>query len=488
VKLSTVGRLARNSVAITSALMIKRAANFVILILIARHLGVLVFGQFSLVYTLFIIFQVPAMFGLGGIIVREVAKNKPHFDRYLVNSNLIVLMASLASVGIWALLVHLLGYSSHVIKASYILGLALIPFTMSQVCEAIFQAFERMQFITYAFALTSLAKVGLIWLLLRRGYGLIEIVALLAIIQLALLVIEWYFIYRYFPRPSWVIDLSFCRKLLKVAPTFLGISVFNVIFLRLNVIVLSKLQGEVEVGLYNAVFQLSYIFMLISVSLKQAVYPVLSRTYRTNLAIFKQYAQRAIEFLISLALPLALGFFFLADRILLVYRPEFVTAAPVMRVLGWILVPMCFSRILGPVLLASNLQRKQLVITVVEVAYIFPLSVIFIQRLGLMGAGVAAVAGHVVSAVLYYTVVSRNVFPVSLPGVIWKPIVSSLFLAVFLALLGNSYGLLVIIPSAVVLYSVVLISLNLLFGGPLRSLKTWFLRGKSRLDVLGNLI
>lgn len=483
-RLTTVGRVARNSIAMSSALLIKRASNFVLYLLIARQLGVLIFGQFSLVYTFYIIFQVPAMFGLANLIIREVAKDKSDFHKYLVNGHLVVLMASLVSLGIWALLVHLLGYSSQVIKASYLLGLALAPFAMSKVCEAIFTAFERMQFITYAFALTSLARIGLVWLLLRRGSGLIEIVGLLVIIQVVLLLMEWYFIYRYFPKPSWAIDLSFCRKLGKLSTTFLGISIFTALFLRLNIIVLSKMRGEMEVGLYNAAFQLTYVFMLISMSLPQSVYPVLSRTYKANRDKFKQYSERSIDFLISIALPLAVCFLFLADSILMVYREEFVVAAPVMRILGWMLVPLSFNQILGGVLLASEHQRVNLLISMVSTVSLFVLSVIMIHNFGLMGAGVAALAAQIISFTLRYGFISRRVFPISIPGLIWKPMVASIFLAGLLLLIRRSYGLWIVMPSAFVLYGTLLLTLNLLFGGPLKSIRMSLLVEKSGPEIL----
>jgi O-antigen/teichoic acid export membrane protein len=463
----------------TGALLINRAATSVLYVLIARHLGVSIFGQFSLVYTLYIIFQAPAIFGLTDLIVREVAKDKSNFGKYLINGQFIVLLSSLASLGLWVLTVHLLGYSLQVIRASYLLGLALIPFAMCMVCEAIFKAFERMQFIVYAFALANLAKIVLVWLLISQGFGLIQIVGLLVIIQGAILLIEWYFIYRYFSRFSWTIDLSFCRKLARVASTFLGISVFTMIFLRLNVIVLSKLQGDIEVGLYNAAFVLAYAFMFISMGIKEAVYPVLSRTYRDSLARFKQYVERSAEFLISLALPLSVGFFLLADSILLlVYKEEFVVAAPVMRFLGWMLVPLSFNRILGGALLATGQQRANLVITIVNSASLLVLSIVLIHKFGLIGAGMAALTSQVLSFALHYGVVSRRVFPISIARVSWKPVVSSLFLAGLLVLIREVCGLLMVMLLAAFLYSSVLIGLNFIFGGPLRLVSVSLFRGK----------
>lgn len=479
-RLTTIGRMARNSIALTTALLIKRVTGFALYVLIARHLGVLIFGQFSLAYTFYIIFQLPAQFGLPNLIVREVAKDRASFDKYLINSHFIVVITSLVSFGIWALLVHLLGYSPQVIKASYLLGLALIPFAMCTVCEAIFKAFERMQFVTYAFALANLAKIGLVWLLMSRGFGINWVIALIIVIQWIMLLMEWYFIYRYFSKPAWVIDLRFCRKLAKVAVTFLGIGVFAVLLLRLNIIVLSKLRGEIEVGLYNAAFQLIFIFTLLSMSLKQSVYPVLSRTYSASVARFKRYTEGSIEFLLSFSIPMAVGMFFLADSIMLVYKEEFVTAAPLLRILVWFLIPACFNRILGGVLLASDRQRANLIIQVVTAACLLPLSFFCTYYLGLVGAGMAFLASNVICFILEYYVVSRSVFVVSIPRVIWKPAVSSLFLVGFLVLIGDSKGLLMVIPSSILLYGLVLFSLNFIFGGLREPVKAWLGGGKSR--------
>jgi len=480
-KLTTTGRIARNSVAVTGALLLQRASNFVLYILIARHLGVLAFGQFSLVYTFYIIFQVPAMFGLVSLIVREVAKDKSHYSKYLVNGHLIVLISSLLSLGLLILTVNLLGYSGEVIRATYLLGLALIPFAMCKVCEAIFQAFERMQFIVYAFGLADLVKIVLVWLLLFRGFGLLQVLAVLVVIQSVMLIIEWFFIYHYFPRPSWTIDLAFSKKLTRVATTFLGISLFAILFLRVNVIILSKFEGEVAVGFYNAAFQLTYVFMIASRSITDAIYPVLSRTFIDNRVKFQKYAERAVEFLISLAIPLAVGFFFLADIILLVYKEEFVAGAPVLRILVWMLVPLSFERILGGALLASGQQRANLVITMVNTVSIFALGMVLIHRFGLVGAGVALLISVTISFAMHYGLVARRVIRISIPRVVWRPLVAGICLAGFLALAKESYSLPLVLSLSMVLYGAILFSLNRYSGGPFSSLRIDLLRNKSTL-------
>jgi O-antigen/teichoic acid export membrane protein len=464
-KLNTVGRVARNSLAMSVALVIKRATHFVLYILIARHLGVEVFGQFSLAYSLFLIFEVPSRFGLGNLIVREVAKKRSEFDRYLIGGHLVGLMATIVCVGIWLLLIHLLGYSEEVIKACYLLGLALIPMVLSKICESIFRAFERMQFIVYAFALANIVQLALAWFLLQKGFGLNSIVALLVVIQWLMWLLEWVFIYRYFARPTWKFDLSFSRHLAKAATTFLGVGIFTDLFLRLNIIILGKVRGEIEVGLYNAGFQLTFIFMVISMSIATAVYPVLSRTFTANVRRFRQYAERSMELLVAIALPLAIIFFFLADAILLLYREEFVQAAPVLRILGWMIIPLSFNRILGSVLLTSGHQRANLVIALVNMGSLFVISVLLVPRFGAVGAAVALTISMTISFGQHYFFVSRRIIPVSISKVIWKPLLASSFLVAYFFLIGKTFGPLLAISVAVLLYIIVMLAVYLATGG-----------------------
>jgi len=435
------------------------------------------------VYNLFLIFEVPAMFGLANLIVREVAKNKSEYGRYLINGHLLVLLASLTSMGIWILLVHLLGYSAEVIRGTYLLGLALIPFSMKNITESVFKAFERMQFIVYAFASANIVQLVLVWLLLSRGYGLEWIFALVAGVQFIWLLLDWFFIHRYFPPTRWKLEGRFCRQLARTATTFLGIGIFNIVFLRVNVIILSKMCGDREVGLYNAAFQLTFFFMLISRSLWEAVYPVLSRTFVSNRERFRQYTERSSEFLTSLSLPLAILFIFLAEAILLVYKSDFVAAAPVLRILGWLLVLMSFERIFGGVLLAGGQQKLNLVITIFNTISLLIISVLLIQRQGLMGAAWAMLISHVISFTLHLLAVYRKIFPLNVFRVAWKPLVASFFMTAVLMLLSRSSGLMVVVLASVLFYGGVLLGLHLIFGDRQNSIKKWLAAGRVSPDV-----
>src|SRR5439155_19634832 len=124
-------------------------------------LGPLEFGRMSLALSLFYTFQVFAVAGLKTLITRQVARDRSQSDRYLVNGSAAVALASCASLGALAAFVHLMGYSRDTASVILLLSLALVPYALSAVAEAVFQAWEKMQYIAYANVSVNVAKIGL---------------------------------------------------------------------------------------------------------------------------------------------------------------------------------------------------------------------------------------------------------------------------------------------------------------------------------------
>ena len=65
-----------NALSILTSDAMNRATSFVMYALVARHLGAQDFGQLSLAFSLFYMFQVFAIAGLKVLIIRQVAKDR----------------------------------------------------------------------------------------------------------------------------------------------------------------------------------------------------------------------------------------------------------------------------------------------------------------------------------------------------------------------------------------------------------------------------
>ncbi len=141
--MNTVKRLAKNTGAMLLAQVAEPACSFILVLFIARSLGVSSLGKFSIALSLFFIFQTISSLGFTHLITREVARDRSKAGKYLINASFIGFFFSILTAGAMCLTGYLLNYSADTALAIYILSLALIPVVFSLVCHSICRAFEK---------------------------------------------------------------------------------------------------------------------------------------------------------------------------------------------------------------------------------------------------------------------------------------------------------------------------------------------------------
>lgn len=473
--MSRPGTLIGNALSVLTSDVVNRAATFILYALIARHLGATEVGQMALAFALFYALQVFASAGLRTIITRAVAKDRSTADHYLAGGTLLVIAASVVSVMALAGFVRLVGYSGDTASVVLLLGLALLPYSMSTVCEAIFQAFERMQYIAYAQVPVHLAKVGVAYALLVQGYGIYHVATLLLVSHAAVAGVEWWLMLRYVTRPRLetlrhVVRSSFTMG--RAAATFLAIDGLIAINASLKIVLLSALATEKEVGLFSAASQLMVPVTLVYQSAVLSIFPTLCRRFDAGIGAVTSVLEKMMALLLAFAVPTAVGLFFLADSaLLLLYGDrDFLLAAPVLRIMAWILIPTALTTVLGQVFLASVREKVTLRIVAVDALVGLVVGVILITKFGLIGAAIAAVVTRAVDFLQHYIPVSRLVPTIRLHELTWKPAVAVSCMALYLAAARNEWVILTAVSAGAV-YLSVLLALVIWSVGGIRRLK-----------------
>ena len=474
---STIRRVATNAASVLASDVTARAATFVLYILISRYLGTFEFGQMSLGLTFFQTFQLLAIGGLKILVTREVAKDKTKTDKYLVNASAVVTLLALISVVALGIFVKMMQYSTDTTTVIMLLALGLLPYALSVICDALFQAWEQMYYITYANIIVNIGKVALGFLLLYQGYNLHYIAWLLFLSHLAVLIIKWWLLQRYISRPQISFDLQFSVKMIKSTITFFGIDGLIAIMSSFNIILLSKLASEIEVGLLSAASQIMIPVSLIFQSIVISVFPVMARSFEPGYRRLKIVTERLIELLFTIALPTAVGLFFLADSaLLLLYGDQdFAMATGALRVLVGVLVLRVFTQVLGRVLVASLREKVNFRILLIDLGANVILAPILISQFGLMGAAITSLAVRVIDTVQHYIPVSRS-FPggIALLKITWKTIVASAGMGMYLAAVQD-HNLWLTITFGAMVYGVILSVLILWSVGGPRQLKNEYL-------------
>lgn len=477
VSLRTIGA---NALSILTSDVLSRATSFVLYAMVARHLGAIEFGRLSLALSLFYVFQVSAVAGLKTLIVREVAKDRSQTRLYFNNGCTIVAVSSLVSLTALYFFLHIMHYSAETSSIVLLLSLALFPYAIASVCEGIFQAWETMRYIASVNVPVNIVKLVLAYVLLANNRGLNAVIWILLASFFTIAAMEVLLVLRRFPAQRAPVSLAFCFATIRPAVTFLAIDKFVALESSINIILLSKLATEKEVGLYSAAAQLMVPLVLVYQSIAQSIFPVMCRSVAPGLQVLKRIAERSMEMLLFLAVPMVTGILFMGSWALtLLYKnPAFQQAVPALRIMAWVLILQVFTFILGQVLLASHHEKITLRIIVVVLLVDLVAGWPLIHYFGLLGAATTLLLARMISCVQHYIPVARLLSGFHLGKIFWKPILAAGVMAVFLAALPANLPGALKVASATLVYAAALFALGVLSSGSLRELKNkYFLFG-----------
>lgn len=267
----------------TLALSIPSALNpFVSLILISvvsRKLGVEGMGQYSLLSSYLNIFTTVASLGLGGLIVREVARRPGDIHALTVNSLLFAVVSSVLAIIIMDLGVTLLRYDNELQLAFIVGSISLIPASCSRFLESTFRAIKRSEFIAVGQFLENISKVILCVAVVLAGYGIVAISVMTVVTKFFALALLVVFYLKAIGAFSIKLRKDVWTMLVKESPIFMGIAFFSTVHLNIDTILLSKLASVSSVGIYGAAIRIYQMCVIIPMAFSMAILPTLSKHF-----------------------------------------------------------------------------------------------------------------------------------------------------------------------------------------------------------------
>jgi O-antigen/teichoic acid export membrane protein len=266
---------------------------------------------------------------------------------------------------------------------------------------------------------------------------LVAIFAALLLSSLVDAALGYLFLVRKFVRPRLRGHCGLWKELLKEAYPVGLRRILRVVSYRVDTVLLVALKGNVEAGLFHAVYKIVNGFAYLAETVVQAVYPILSRrgaegdshdTYRLTL-----------KYLVILSLPLIITFGFFAPPVIrLVLGAKFLPAAWVMSVLGGALALLFVSTLMERMLIAHGRQTASSVLTAASVAVLVALDVALIPGYGAVGAAVATLIAEAILVAIYHVYILRQVCPRGVFGEAVRPGVAAAFTCLSIWGLGTA--------------------------------------------------
>jgi O-antigen/teichoic acid export membrane protein len=453
--METALSLVRNSIFSSLASLITKAANTLVFILIARRLTVDEVGVYSLALTYSIIFVQVASWGLDQLLTREVARHREKTEQYWVNFLLIRLVLSLLTYGLLALIVtSMIGYEQATVYVLLLVGTTVIFDSMSNICQAVFIAFERLDYITYASLAMSLFKLGATWVGLQAAGGLMLLVSVIVGTSLVgmlfnLAVVHWRFLsslHHSSNKFNQQINLNAWTDWLGRAFPFIFITLFYTLDCQLDVVLLSMWHSEESVGLYGAATTILFALLFISQAFREAIFPVMSRFYPSKPESLRKLYNASARWLLAIALPLALGSTLVAgDLMAWLYKGAFRESGRVLQIIIWS-IPFLFLNVPNNrLMIAAGKQRALARFVIASMSANLLLNVLLTPRIGYLGTALARLASSTLFFVLAYAYTSRQLLRFNLLTILPRPIIASAVMGIAVVLVSSWHVLLTIL-------------------------------------------
>ncbi len=448
-------RLVKN----TSVLMVSQILGYVLAffysIYSARYLGVEGFGVLSAALAFAGIFSILTDLGLSNLTVREVARDHKLAGKYLSNAVALKILLSIATFILIAAIGYLSGYPSEKSYVLYFITLSLILNSFGGIFNAIFQAYEKMEYQSVTQILNNILMF--VGIFLAIGYQLnivafafVYFMASAVSLILTIIICLWKFIL-----PKMEFDFPFWKSMLKEALPIAVSGIFALIAFRVDMVMLEFIKGSVAVGWYSAAYRLMEALLFFPSMYTLSVYPLLSKFYVDSHQSLKISYYKSFKYLTIISLPIVAATTLLApDIILLIYKSSFSESIIALQILIWALPFIFLSYVLGSTIVSVNKQVEVVKITFITMIINIGLNLVLIPLWGFVGAACVTVITEIALFISYFYIVTRHVCFISPKKILIRPAIATLVMCVFITLVKINLFLEIIL--ATVIYFVVL--------------------------------
>jgi len=451
----------KNTVAQTISDLIARGSSILLSFLIARTLHAAGMGIYSTVIAYFGLINEATNMGAVTFLVREIAKNPSKANRYVVHFSVVgTVVSAVVLVLLWVILPYL-GYSADLTTSMYIIALAIIPGTLNAVQQSVFVAFQRVEFMTYTTLVSATITIGVSTGLLMYSYGVVGLVVTFVIVQYLVMAVYFFFINRYIVPVRWEFEFSFAIRLIREIKTFAALSVLGGLLAQPEIIILSLVASEEQVGFYSAALKVSNLWLFISQIYMNNVYPVLSRSYYLEDRKFRIIQDKSIKYLLAVSLPLTVGIIATAKPIVnLLYGPGFEPSVLQLQLLACSIPLFFLSAVFWRVLVARGEQDLVLRVRIVTLFTRLGGSYLLTAPLASLGTALSGLANSLFNTVLLGFYVRRRGSPLHLLSLGWRFVLASSVMGALTWALGHQLQLWVLVPLAGVTYTVLVFLLR----------------------------
>jgi len=369
-------------------------------------------------------------------------------------------LLSLAAVFIF---INVTGYPELTRHLVYIASIAMVLDSFTLSFYGVARGLHNLAYESVGVVLFQLFVLGLGVAALKSGLALTWIIAAVAAasfinFSFSASVVRWKYGIKLKPQ----FDKQFIKLLLAITVPFALFAIFQRVYMYQDTVLLSMLAGDKYVGLYQVAFKIIFALQFLPMAFVASLYPALSKYWKSNREQLGITFERALRYLFIIALPISAGVIALADRIIQLFKPEYMAAVIPLQITIIALVFIFLNFPIGSLLNACDRQkintRNMAIALVSSIALNLILIPLFQKQFGngAIGAGITvvftnflmfALGLYYVPQILDWSQSRRRMF-----GVVWRVLLAIAAMSAAVLYLKTALNVFAVIAIGAVVY------------------------------------
>lgn len=391
--------------------VVTASSTLLITLLIGRSLGPAGFGEFTKIFVFVGYFYTFADFGLNSIFVKlanftSEVKNFHHLGgasslfKVLLGLRLVMAL-TLTAVAIF--ITFFLPYNqqastgfSPLVKTGIVIAsLTIITQALFTTGNAYFQKKLRYDLSAVATIVGSLVMVLASAIIFMTTRSLLAFVSIYILGGLTYVAVSFFLISKKFDQGLYpTFDFSGSKKLLYSAWPIGVALVLNLLYFRVDVLILASFRSSAEVGLYGLGYQFFEAALAVPIFFTNSLYPLLARVFDKNVEKFKKIISNWIIYLLAFSIVLTVFLLLVSFLIPVLYDPRFEDSKTALQILAFGMPFFFLSALFWHVLIIQNKQKLLIYIYAAGAIFNLAANLIFIPVFGYRAAAVTTVVSE----------------------------------------------------------------------------------------------
>lgn len=458
--MSTTRKIAHNTLYQIIGKIISVALGLIAIGMMTRYLGQEQFGWY--VTTISFLQFIAILIDFGLVPVTAQMMSEPRFDKKGLFKNLLGFrfVTAIVFLGIAPLIALFFPYPKEVKVAISFTTISFLGVAMNQVLLGFYQTKLKMHIQAIGEVTGRTVLVVGLWILIAKGASFLWVMGAVTLSSVVYTCVLWIRANKE-STAGFAFDKNIWKAIIvKMWPIAISI-MFNVVYLKGDIILLSLFRAQAEVGIYGAAYRVIDILAQTAMMIMGLMLPLLAYSWSRDLKDkFKKRYQQSFDIMMVFAIPMMLGTIVLAEKIMvLIAGAEFAQSGRALQILAIAVFGVYLGAVFGHTAVSVNKQKQVMWIYISTAILTLIGYLIFIPIYGMYGAAFMTVFSELYAGgLLFFSV--RKYTKEKLQGQTFAKIIFSALVMASVLFIFIDLHIFILVPLGMLVYGFFLFALG----------------------------